>query len=91
MSRLKNETEDIICMHSRFLSDLYHPEDHLGTDLRILRKQIERELQPHLEKLKYDWNLTDNPRAGAAELIECIKALDGDKSAHPIASQRWMT
>ncbi len=81
--RLKKETEEILCMVSETLAGLYDPVNQLGCSLSELRSTVQKTLQPMLDELKKIWELQENSRAGAADLIECIKALDGDPNAHP--------
>lgn len=81
--RLKKETEEILCMISGTLAGLYDPSNQSGGSLDTLRSSIQKTLQPLLDKLRKTWELQVDSRAGAADLIECIKALDGDPNAHP--------
>ena len=83
ISRLKKETEEILCLVSDTLAGLYKPTEQIGTDLKLLRRTIRAKLQPMLEELKQRREITEDSRAGAADLIECIKALDHDPDAHP--------
>ena len=95
IGRLKRESEEIICLVSEKLAKLYCPEECISVDIKTLRKEIQAKLRPMLDALKEDWKIEDDPRAGAADLIECIKALDGDPEAHPTEMPRdaaeWMT
>lgn len=94
IGRLKKESEDIICMVSDTLADLYRPEESIGVELKTLRSELKAKLVPMLEDLKRTWNIAESPWAGAGDLIECIKALDGDPNAHPTEIPRdaaeWM-
>ena len=82
-SRLKNESEDIVCLVSETLAELYHPEEKLGSSLKDLRKEIQGKLLPMLEELKHRYGIAEQANAGVTDLIKCIRALDGDSSASP--------
>ena len=88
ISRLKRESEDIVCLVSETLAGLYYPEEQLGRNLKDLRRELRAKLQGMLEDLKRSRNITEDPRAGAADLIECVKALDGEPDANPTAIPR---
>ena len=95
ISRLQREAEDIVCFVSPTLANLYYPKDYLGIELKNLRKEIKAKLLPIIEDLKQTWHLAEDPRTGAIDLMECIRALDGDLNAtptkiHPDAAD-WMT
>ena len=83
ITRLKNESEDLICLVSDFLADLYQPEKYLGTDIKLLRKAIKTEVEKQLSILQKKQHLPVSQTAGAQALIQCIKALDHDFDAHP--------
>ena len=83
ITRLKNESEDIICLVSDTLAKLYNPKEHMGKDIKGLRKEIKSVLQKKLSILQEKRNLPISPTAGAQALIQCIKALDGELDAHP--------
>ena len=87
ISRLKRDTEDIICLVSDTLADLYHPEKTLGGDLRTIRREVQATLQVKLDKLKAQ-GIYEDPKAGSADLIECIRVMDGDMEAHPVGIPR---
>ncbi|QTE67657.1 DEAD/DEAH box helicase family protein [Clostridiales bacterium] len=82
-SRLKNDSEKIICQVSGLLADLYHPDEKLGWSLRELRKDIQAKLVPILDEMKQHYGIKEQANAGVSDLLECIRALDGDPSAHP--------
>ena len=82
------ESEEIICIVSETLAGLYDPVEQLGSDLRTLRKELQAKLIPLLEEVQRIWGIPVDPRAGANDLIECIKALDKDPDAHPTAVPR---
>ena len=83
ITRLKNESEDVVCLASDFLANLYQPEKYLGTDIKSLRKEIRSEIETQLTNLKEKRNLPVSQAAGAQALIQCVKALDHDFDAHP--------
>ena len=95
IGRLKKETEEILCLVSATLAELYNPTEQIGSDLRALRRLIRSKIQPLLDNLKDTWEIAEDQRAGASDLIECIKALDGDPDAHPVRippdAAEWMT
>ena len=81
--RLKRETEEILCLVSDTLADLYCPEVQIGVSLKKLRREIKARLKPLVEDLIHTRGIIVSPKAGAADLIECIKALDGNPNAQP--------
>ena len=81
--RLKRETEDILCLVSDTLADLYCPEAQIGGSLKKLRREIKAKLKPVVDDLIRTRGIVVTSKAGAADLIECIKALDGNPDAHP--------
>lgn len=85
ISRLKNETEDILCLVSRTLAKLYSPGNHIGQDIRQIRKDLAAMLEPKLEAVKKKYHLTESGNAGTKALIEIIKALDNRPFAAPTA------
>ncbi len=85
ISRLKNESEDIICLVSRTLARLYRPEEHLGKDIKQIRKELAEKLQPKIDAVKAKYNLIESRTAGAKAIIELIKILDYDISTGPLS------
>jgi hypothetical protein len=85
ISRLKNESADIICLVSETLARLYKMEEHIGKDIKQIRKELSEKLQPQVNAVKVKYNLTESGTAGAKVMIELIKALDHDESARPTA------
>ena len=83
ISRLKNETEDIVCIVSNTLARLYCSNEHIGKDIKQIRKELALKLEPQIEAIKKKYNLTESGTAGAKALIEIIKALDNQASAAP--------
>lgn len=83
IGRLKREWEEIICLVSPTLADLYCPEEWLGSDLDTLLRELKKRLKPRVVDLRMKWNIKENQKAGAGDLAECIRALDGDPSACP--------
>ena len=83
-SRLIRESEDIVCLVSDTLADLYRPQENLNRKLTSIRREIKVALRPVVEDLKKSRGLRFNKHAGAADLIECIKAIDGDPKASPV-------
>jgi len=81
ITRLKDETEEILCTVSDTLANLYQPEKQFGTDIQELKKEISGEIKTKLELLQRKRNLPISQSAGAQVLIQCIKALDGDLDA----------
>ena len=88
ISRLKGDTEEIICYVSDTLADLYRPEETLGNDLRSIRREIRSRLSLKLDDLKRVYGIAEDPKAGSADLIGCIRLMDGDKDAHPVGIPR---
>ena len=88
ISRLKRDTEEIICLVSDTLADLYRPEETLGSDLRYIRREIQAKLILKLDGLKQTLGIMEDPKAGSADLIDCIRVMDGDTEAHPIGIPR---
>ncbi len=83
ISRLKNETEDIVCLVSNTLARLYCSNEHIGKGIKQIRKELALKLEPQIEAIKKKYNLTKSGTAGAKALIEIIKALDNQESANP--------
>lgn len=83
ISRLKNETEDIICHVSRTLTSLYIPEEHFGKEIKQIRKELAEKLQLKVDAVKAKYKLSESGSAGAKALLELIKALDHNASAAP--------
>lgn len=83
ISRLKNETEDIMCLISRTLAKLYSPIDYIGLDIDQIRKSLAVLLEPKITAVKDKYHLTQSGNAGAKALIELIKALDNRPFAAP--------
>jgi hypothetical protein len=52
ISRLRNETESIVCHVSDTLARLYDPREHMGKDIKQIRKELTGELQPKLSLSK---------------------------------------
>ena len=73
----------MICLVSDTLANLYRPEDTLGSNLSKLRRDIQKVLRPKLETVKQLYGIKEQANAGVTDLIECIKALDGDPTAKP--------
>ena len=88
ISRLKRDTEEIICLVSDTLADLYRPEETLGSELRTIRREVQAKLRVKLEELKQTHGINENPKAGSADLVACIRVMDGDPEAHPIGIPR---
>jgi len=84
ITRLKNETEDIICHVSGTLARLYNPDEHIGKDIKQIRRELAEKLQPKLDAVKAKYKLSESGAAGAKSLIELIKALDSNPSAAPV-------
>ena len=85
VGRLKNESEDIVCLVSDTLASLYHPKEYLNADLSDVRKAVSVKVQSKLDTLRAKKNLPVSRTAGAQMLIQCIKALDRDPTANPTA------
>jgi len=85
ISRLKNESEDILCLVSHTLARLYSPTDYIGWDIRQIRKDLTAKLSPKLEAIKTKYDIGESGIAGAKALIEVIKALDNRQFAAPTA------
>ena len=83
ISRLKNESEDILCLVSHTLARLYSPADYIGWDIRQMRKDLTAKLSPKLEAIKNKYGIVESGNAGAKALIEVIKALDNRPIAAP--------
>ena len=85
ISRLKNESEDILCLVSHTLAQLYSPTDYIGWDIRQIRKDLTAKLSPKLDAIKNKYGISESGVAGAKALIEVIKALDNRQFAAPTA------
>lgn len=85
IGRLKLDTEEIICLVSETLADLFRPDESLGEDLQTIRTDIQAKLQDKLKELKQKLSIDEDPRAGSADLVACIRAMDGDPEVHPRA------
>ena len=88
ISRLKKDTEEIICLVSDTLADLYRPEETLGSELRAIRREVQAKLRVKLDELKEARGIFEDPKAGSADLVACIRMMDGDPDAHPIGIPR---
>lgn len=84
ISRLKNETEQIICYPSKFLAELYHPANHIDKTIKQIRNEIAETLRPKLDALQNKHGLETSGNAGAKVIIEVLKALD-DPNVVPTA------
>lgn len=85
IARLRNETEEIVCHVSDTLAKLYDPEEHMGKDLRQIRRELRKRLQPELKAVQRKYGLLESRSIGAKSLLELIKALDNDPKAAPTA------
>lgn len=83
VTRLRNETEDIVCHVSDTLARLYNPDEHIGKDIRQIRKELSEKLQPRVAAIKEQYKITESRAAGAKSLIELIKVLDNRISEIP--------
>jgi len=83
ISRLKNETEDIICYISPFLASLYKPEDHIGKPIKQLRRELTDKIILSIDAVKQKYELNESGTAGAKAMIELIHALDHQQHAKP--------
>jgi len=83
ITRLKYESEDILCHVSKTLVRLYNPQAHMGKDIKQIRRDLLVELQPLIDRVKEKYNLSESRTAGAKAMIELIKALDKDPTAKP--------
>lgn len=83
IARLKNETEEIVCLPSPFLASLYDPKKQLGADVNVLRREIAAQIRERLQELQKKRNIPVSSTAGAQALMQCIRALDCDHNANP--------
>jgi hypothetical protein len=83
ITRLKNETEEILCYLSRTLARLYAPDQHIGQDIRQIRRELTRQLEPRIAEVKKKFQLSESSAAGAKAMLELLKVLDQDKYANP--------
>lgn len=83
ISRLKNETEDIICHVSPFLASLYKPEDHIEKSIKQLRKELAEKIRLSIDAVKQKYELSESGNVGAKAMIELINALDHQEHAKP--------
>lgn len=60
ISRLKNESEDILCLVSHTLARLYSPADYIGWDIRQMRKDLTAKLSPKLEAIKNKYGIGES-------------------------------
>lgn len=73
----------IVCHVSGTLARLYNPDEHIGKDIKQIRRELAEKLQPKLNAVKAKYKLSESGAAGAKSLIELIKALDSNPSATP--------
>lgn len=85
ITRLKNETREIVCLTSDTLAGLYQPEEYLDKDIDAVRGSVKKELEQKVERLRKICGIELRDSAGSQTLIQCVKALDGDLSAAPSA------
>ena len=89
VNRLNRDSEKIVYFVSESLARLYNPSDYLNSDLKTIRKKLTAELKPIVDQLIKERNIRiDNRHAGAADIIEVIKAIDGDPGANPVRISR---
>ena len=85
IARLKNETEEIVCLVSDTLANLYDPQTYMGQDITQVRTSIQTAVEERLRHMGEKRNLAVSQTAGAQVLIQCVKALDGMPDANPNA------
>lgn len=83
ITRLKNETEDIVCHVSATLAQLYNPDEYVGKDIKQIQRELAEKLQPKLEAVKVRYKISEKGATSAKTLIELIKALDNNPAAAP--------
>lgn len=83
ITRLNGETKDIVCHVSDTLARLYNPDEHIGKDIRQIRKELSEKLQPKVAAIKEQYKISESRAAGAKSLIELIKVLDNNISEIP--------
>ena len=81
ISRLKNETEDIVTYPSKFLAKLYNPIVYMGWDLKEIIKDIKSKIKHKFDELKAEYSHIENSGIGAKALLELLKAIDNDIEA----------
>jgi hypothetical protein len=81
ISRLKNETEEIICYPSNYLANLYDPTEYIGQDLKKIIKDLKSKITNKLDEYSIKYDLSKSGVGGAKALLELLKAIDGDETA----------
>jgi len=85
ISRLKNETEELVTYPSKFLATLYNPIDYMGGNLKDIIKDIKLKIHRRFDELKAQYGLIESSGGGAKALLNVLKFLDGDTSVIPIS------
>ena len=76
ISRLKNETEDIVTYPSKYLATLYDPIEYMGKDLKEIIKDIKVKINRKLDELRERSGSTESG-GGAKVLLGLLRAMDG--------------
>ena len=80
ISRLKNETEDIVIYPSKYLATLYDPIEYMGKDLKEIIKDIKVKINRKLDELR-DRSGSTESGGGAKVLLGLLQAMDGHEEA----------
>jgi len=83
ISRLKNETEEIVSYPSKFLAKLYNPIEYMGQNLKEILKDLKSKIKFKLDEQITKYNLTRSGVGGAKALLELLMAIDGDDTISP--------
>ncbi len=82
ISRLKNETEDIICHPCEFLSRLYVPKEHFNKDIKVIRKELAILVANKIEEIKIKHTLNVGGAISAKHVIDIMKLLDDEQNVN---------
>lgn len=80
--RLKNETEEIVCLISKKLASFYDPEEFKDADIKTIRKAVAAKIKGRLDSIQQTLRIPVSQTAGAQGLIQCARALDRGPTAH---------
>ncbi|MDR0863286.1 MAG: hypothetical protein LBN30_11070 [Oscillospiraceae bacterium] len=81
--RLKGEPQDLICYVSPTLARLYDPLQHIGKDIKQIRRELAKLIQPLLDSAKKKYSLRESGGKGAKSLLAVLKFLDGATEIPP--------
>lgn len=77
ISRLRNETEEIMTYPSKFLESLYNPKEYMGQNLNNIIKDIKSKIRFKLNEIKGNYKFAERG-GGAKALLELLHVIDGN-------------